>query len=48
MDVVLAIEPDETVRSITIEGDATALRAVHAELIGKWNERLDAARDPRG
>lgn len=48
MDVVLAIEPDETVRSITIEGDATPLRAVHADLIGKWNERLEAARDPRG
>jgi peptidyl-prolyl cis-trans isomerase B (cyclophilin B) len=48
MDVVLAIEPDDTVRSISIEGDATPLRAVHAELIEKWNASLDAARDPRG
>lgn len=48
MDVVLAIEPNETVRSITIEGDATPLRAVHADLIEKWNASLDAARDPRG
>ena len=47
MDVVLAIEPDDTVRSIAIEGDATPLRAVHAELIEKWNASLDAARDPR-
>ncbi len=48
MDVVLAIEPDETVRSITIEGDANPLRAVHADLIEKWNASLDSARDPRG
>ncbi|MAH66592.1 MAG: hypothetical protein CMJ27_09440 [Phycisphaerae bacterium] len=47
MEVVLAIEPDETVRSIVIEGDAAPLRAVHADLIEQWNERLDAAPDPR-
>jgi hypothetical protein len=47
MEVVLAIEPDETVRSIVIEGDATPLRAVHADLIEQWNGRLDAAPDPR-
>ena len=47
MDVVLAIEPDETVRSITIEGDATPLRSVHADLIDQWNARLDAVPDPR-
>ena len=47
MEVVLAIEPDETVRSITIEGDATPLRSVHADLIDQWNARLDAVPDPR-
>ena len=47
MDVVLAIAPDETVRTITIEGDAGPLRAVHADLIAQWNRQLDAAPDPR-
>lgn len=41
-DVVDAIRQGDTIESLTIEGDASALLAAQADRIKQWNETLDA------
>lgn len=41
-DVVDALRQGDTIESLTIDGDATALLTAQAERIKQWNETLDA------
>jgi len=41
MDVVNSIKQNDTIKSITIEGDTSDLMNENSEILGKWNSLID-------